>query len=193
MSARWSLRATAAVLLAGSALLAGARGAHADGGVAPSPPAPAPPAPGPGYATLDLPGIQKALRAARGHAVVLHFWATWCLPCLEELPVMEKFARDAKARGVEVMSLSLDDPDKSGQRVAKVLGEVAPSLTRTIALVDDPDRFIGQFGAWEGSIPAVFAYDAQGQLRDQIVGETDRKALDDLVRKVLKPKGRAPR
>jgi thiol-disulfide isomerase/thioredoxin len=141
----------------------------------------------PGYVVVDLPAIKKALKESRGHAVLVHFWATWCSPCLEELPVMEKFAREMKPRGVQVMSLSLDDPDKSGARVSKVLSEVAPSLTPSIARIADADDFISQFDRdWEGAIPAVFGYDAQGQLRGRLIGEATRRELDQMVARLLK-------
>jgi thiol-disulfide isomerase/thioredoxin len=136
---------------------------------------------------LDLPAIKRQLKGSRGHVVLVHFWATWCGPCLEELPIIEKFAREGKARGVEVLSLSLDDPERSGARVTKVLSQVAPSLTRSIARVGDADTFIGNFdGTWEGSIPALFAYDAEGQLRGSIIGEATRRDLDDLVGRALR-------
>jgi thiol-disulfide isomerase/thioredoxin len=142
---------------------------------------------------MDLPAIRQAVKASRGHAVLLHFWATWCMPCLEELPLVEKLVRDLKPRGVDVLSLSLDDPEQAGARVSKVLAEVAPSLTRTIARIGDADTFIGNFGNWEGSIPAMFAFDAEGQLRGSVIGETNRRALDELVGRALKPRARPPR
>jgi thiol-disulfide isomerase/thioredoxin len=140
-----------------------------------------------GPAVLDLAAIKKALKGRRGHVVLVHFWATWCFPCLEELPVIERFARESKPRGVEVLSLSLDDPERSAARVTKVLAEVAPSLTPSIALVGDADAFIGSFDhQWEGSIPALFAYDAGGQLRGHLIGEATRQDLDELVGRALR-------
>jgi len=141
----------------------------------------------PGYVVMDLAAIKRSLRGSRGHIVLVHFWATWCSPCLEELPLMEKFARDVRPRGVEILSLSLDDPERAGARVTKVLTQVAPSLTRSIARVDDMDAFIGNFRSWEGAIPALFAYDSEGQLRASLIGETNRHELDDLVARLAKP------
>jgi thiol-disulfide isomerase/thioredoxin len=124
----------------------------------------------------------------------VHFWATWCSPCLEELPVIEKLAREMRPRGLEVLSLSLDDPQRAGARVAKVLSQVAPSLTRSIVRIGDADAFIGSFdGQWEGSIPALFAYDAQGQLRGRLIGEATRRELDELIGRVLKAPAARPR
>jgi thiol-disulfide isomerase/thioredoxin len=170
----------AALLVAVAATLASAPSVPAaDGGAAP--PAPT---------VMDLAAIKRALKGSHARVTVVHFWATWCFPCLEELPLVDKFAREAKSRGVDVLSLSLDDPEQGRARVAKVLSQSAPTLTRAIARVDDADSFIGNFGSWEGSIPALFAFDAGGQLRGELIGETSRRALDDLVGKVLKAKER---
>jgi thiol-disulfide isomerase/thioredoxin len=172
--------AAAAVVVAGALVWAAPAGHAADPRTAATT--------GPGYAVMDLPAIKRALRDGRGHVVLVHFWASWCFPCIEELPTMEKFAREMKPRGLEVLSLSLDDPERAGARVIKLLTEVAPSLTRTIARFDDTDAFIGTFDdRWEGSIPALFVYDQQGQRRGRLIGEASRRDLDQLVGHLLKP------
>jgi thiol-disulfide isomerase/thioredoxin len=173
----------AAVLAAAAALLASVpagRAAGADAGAAAAQPG--------GYLVMDIPAIKRALHDGRGHVVLVHFWASWCYPCLEELPTMEKFAREMKPRGLEVLSLSLDDPDRAGARVIKILNEVAPSLTRNIARFGDADELISIFDdRWEGSIPAVFLYDQNGQRRGRLIGEASRRDLDQLVARLLKP------
>jgi thiol-disulfide isomerase/thioredoxin len=137
---------------------------------------------------VDIDGIKKSMRGSRGRILLVHFWATWCLPCLEELPVISQFARDMKPRGLDVLSLSLDDPEKAQARVSKLLSEQAPNLTPVIAKFSDADQFIGTFDSrWEGTIPALFAYDATGQRRGSHVGEASRGDLDQLVGPLLKP------
>ena len=142
---------------------------------------------GPGYTLMDLPAINHAVHM-RGRPVLVHFWASWCGPCLEELPLVDRFARDMKARGVDVISLSLDDPARAGARVVEVLTARAPNLTRNIVKVSDSDAFISAIDSrWEGAIPAVFAYDDKGKLRDRIIGEASRRDLDALVARVAGP------
>ncbi len=140
-----------------------------------------------GLTMMDLPAIKNAVHG-RGRPVLVHFWASWCGPCLEELPLVDKFARDMKARGVEVLSFSLDDPERAGARVVEVLAARAPNLTRNIVKVSDSDAFINAIDPqWEGSIPAVFAYDDKGRLRDRLIGEATRRDLDALVSRAANP------
>jgi thiol-disulfide isomerase/thioredoxin len=165
---------------------------------APSPDRKAPPSASPSASpapmvssVVDIDGIKKSMRGSRGRALLVHFWATWCLPCLEELPVISQFARDMKPRGLDVLSLSLDDPQTARARVSKLLTEQAPNLTPVIAKFTDADQFIGTFDSrWEGTIPALFAYDPTGQRRGSHVGEASRHDLDQLVGPLLPP--RAP-
>jgi thiol-disulfide isomerase/thioredoxin len=165
--------------------LAAALGVVALGVVVAAPRA-APPPSTSGYVLMDLPAIQRAVHG-RGRPGLVHFWASWCGPCLEELPLVETFARDMKARGVDVLSLSLDDAGRAGAHVVEVLARRAPSLTRNIVHVEDPDAFINAIDPqWEGSIPAVFAYDGRGQLRGRVIGEASRRDLDALVSRVAK-------
>ena len=146
---------------------------------APAAPSPAPvaaPAKAADYSVVDLDGIKKLMRKVRGRVVLVHFWASWCGPCLEELPVVDRLARELKPRGLEVLSLSLDNPRTAGPRVGSLLRRVAPNLTTTIAKFDDADSFISAFSAgWEGAIPALFAYDQQGELRGTLIGESSRE------------------
>jgi len=174
-------------VLAGAAALRAANSPGAPAPLAGAPVANEPTGASPGYVLMDLPAIQRAVHA-HGRPLLVHFWASWCGPCLEELPLVDTFARDMKARGVDVLSLSLDDAARAGAHVVEVLTHRAPSLTRNIVHVEDPDAFINAIDSkWEGSIPALFAYDGHGQLRGRLIGEASRRDLDALVSRVAKP------
>jgi thiol-disulfide isomerase/thioredoxin len=132
--------------------------------------------------------LRTAMKGHRGRVLVLHLWATWCMPCLEELPLVGALAREAPARGVDVLSVSLDDPtSRSAEAVARVLKERgSAAMSRTILRVDDADALIASIDPrWEGAIPAFFAYDRQGRLRHAQVGEMTRNAFDQLVGDLL--------
>ena len=132
--------------------------------------------------------LRAAMKQHRGRVLVLHLWATWCQPCLRELPLVGALARDAPADGVDVLSVSLDDPTvKAAKAVARVLEQRgSTAMSRTIVRTDDPDALIASVDPkWEGSIPAFFAYDREGRLRHAQVGEMTRDAFHELVRDLL--------
>ena len=139
------------------------------------------------FRIVDVEAIKGLLRQGRGHVVLLHFWASWCGPCMEELPLIDKFARETKPRGLEVLSLSLDDPDRMAARVGALLQKEAPNLTPNIVLFGDADELIAAIDPrWVGAIPALFVYDHHGQLRGNVVGEASRAELEQLVGGLLK-------
>jgi len=140
-----------------------------------------------GFQVVDVAGLKEMMRRARGRVVLLHFWASWCSPCLQELPLIDKFAHDMKPRGLEVLSISLDDPARMGPRVAALLRKSAPHLTATLVQFGDADDLIGAIDpTWPGAIPALFAYDSRGQARGSLLGVASRAELDGLVGGLLK-------
>jgi thiol-disulfide isomerase/thioredoxin len=137
--------------------------------------------------------MRAAISKHKGNVVILHLWASWCLPCLAELPTLGQFARDMKGKGVELVSISLDDPtDKAANTVGRLISERAyDALHNAIVRIDDPDSFVTSVDPeWEGSIPALFAYDRSGTRRLAHFGEASRAELDRLVAELggTKPK-----
>ena len=141
------------------------------------------------YRLVDIEGIKGLLHQGRGHVVLVHFWASWCGPCMRELPIMDKFAHDMKPRGLEVLSLSLDNPGRPGvaEHVGALLRKQAPNLTPNIAQFDDADALIAAISPrWTGAIPALFVYDHTGQLRGDLYGDSSRPELEQFVGAWLK-------
>src|SRR5689334_1300930 len=61
---------------------------------------------------VDLAGLQKVIKAPGSEVKVINFWATWCGPCIKELPLLEKINQDRKDVKVTLVSLDLDlDPN----------------------------------------------------------------------------------
>ena len=55
-------------------------------------------------------GSELALAALRGQPLLLNFWATWCAPCVTELPLLDRFQREQRGRGWQVVGLAVDSP-----------------------------------------------------------------------------------
>src|SRR5678809_665594 len=71
---------------------------------------------------VDLAGLQKVIQAPGGEVKVINFWATWCGPCVKELPLLEKLGQERKDVKITLVSLDLDldpNPEKVHKFVAK--------------------------------------------------------------------------
>jgi thiol-disulfide isomerase/thioredoxin len=172
------------MLAAVTALSSATRGAVPKGAVHASHPTKSAKAPAAGLTRLDATALRQAMRKAHGGDLFVHLWASWCGPCLEELPDIDGLARQARARGATFLSVSLDDP-KRGAVVLDILRRRAPNLTRFLANVDEAETLADLFsGEWDGSIPALFVYDRAGTLRASFVGELEnadiRRMLADI-------------
>ncbi|MES1208447.1 MAG: TlpA disulfide reductase family protein [Pseudomonadota bacterium] len=144
-------------------------------------------APAEGLTRLDATALREVMRKAQGGDLFVHLWASWCGPCLQELPDIDGLARQARARGATFLSVALDDPQR-GDHVLDVLRRRAPNLTRFLAKVDEPEKFAALFaGEWDGSIPALFVYDRAGKLRASFVGELENADIRRMLADISAP------
>jgi thiol-disulfide isomerase/thioredoxin len=179
-SARISRRL--ALVVAAGAIAGAAAGAFL--GLREGPP-PAPGAEAPeGVAALafaDASGRMRSLTEFRGKAILLNLWATWCGPCREEMPTLDRLQAKLGGPDFEVVTVSLD---RSGpERVEEFLAEIgATHLPIYIADTVAVRRAVGIFG-----LPATLFVDREGREVHRIVGpaEWDSPEMIALIRERL--------
>jgi cytochrome c biogenesis protein CcmG, thiol:disulfide interchange protein DsbE len=106
-----------------------------------------------------------ALNQFRGQVLVLNFWATWCAPCVEELPSLMNMQARLKGNGVMVLAISID---VDGDAYHRFLKQHEVSLLT----VRDPDQKVSRVYGTTGW-PETFIIDRQGVLRRKFVGPVD--------------------
>jgi len=104
-----------------------------------------------------LDGSVFDLAALRGKVVIINFWATWCSPCRAEMPQLDAFYRRYRARGLELLGVSVDDAQDRDAVVRVMKSFSYPAALAAAAKVND-------FGA-PIAVPMTWIIDAQGGVR----------------------------
>lgn len=105
--------------------------------------------------------FEKLLKVHPEKTYVVNFWATWCKPCIKEIPDFEKLQKVYKEHGVEVVLVSLDFPSKVDQKLLPFVEQ--QKLISQVILLDDPDQntWIPKIDKdWSGAIPATLIFNA---------------------------------
>lgn len=155
--------AHSAIALLFAALLGGCGAPDGAGGIAP----PAINSPAPEYAARTLAGEDLALADLRGRVVLLNVWATWCGPCIREMPKLQELHSAYREEGLSVVGASID----RGAAEDEVRSFVeANGITFGILL--DPDARVETRFRTLG-VPESFLIDRKGILRARWIGEFD--------------------
>jgi len=134
---------------------------------------------------LDLAGIDGVLAQHRGRAVVLNFWATWCGPCVEELPDLVEASRARPDVDVLLVSYDLQIPDANPDAILpRVRKFLANRKIEMPVLVFEGDDFEGINERFDlpGQIPITLAIGKDGRIVDRCDGEASRARFDELLR-----------
>jgi cytochrome c biogenesis protein CcmG, thiol:disulfide interchange protein DsbE len=106
-----------------------------------------------------------SVRDFRGHVVVVNFWATWCPPCVEEVPGLEKFAEQMRDQGVKVLGVSVDRDDETLRRF---VAQYRMSFT----IARDPEQAVaGRYGTFQ--FPESYILDRDGRVAEKLIGAVD--------------------
>jgi len=146
-------------------------------------PAPATPASNANYETVPdvefqtLAGKPFRLKELEGQVVLLNFWATYCIPCREEIPALNTLQHELQAQGLKIVGATLDDSadgvNAYQQEVAKFEYDV---------LLGGSDAKV-KFAA--AQLPTTYLIDRQGRIRQKIIGARDKAGWEAAVKPLL--------
>jgi thiol-disulfide isomerase/thioredoxin len=140
----------------------------------------------PSYAVTTLGGDRVSDSTLRDHVVLVNFWATWCLPCRAEMPLLQAMANRHGPAGLVVLGFSADraGPDV----VATFLRD--RNITYPVAIVGRDVETA--FGGVQG-FPTSVLLDRAGRARYKVVGPLAMASLEPAVRRLLRDTASAPR
>ena len=137
---------------------------------------------------VDFVGLQALLKREpeANRPLLINFWATWCTPCVEEFPELVKIDREFRPRGLDFITISLDDLAEINRDVPKFLAEMKAEMPAFLLKTPDEDAAI-QFVApdWKGGLPFTILLDATGKTAYSRMGLVKPDILRAELEKVL--------
>ena len=109
--------------------------------------------------TYNYDSLAPLLNKKGDKTYIVNFWATWCKPCVDELPAFEKINENFKDKNVEVLLVSLDFPNQVESQLLPFIKE--RNIKSEVVLFDDPNQnvWINKIDStWTGALPATIIY-----------------------------------
>jgi thiol-disulfide isomerase/thioredoxin len=144
-----------------------------------SSPHPVVPAQLPDFALKDLSGKFTSVASWSGNSLVINFWATWCAPCLREIPLLKALAADWAGRDLTIVGIAVDHPDKVRQFAARF--KIGYPV-----LIGEQDALdvAAKFGMDSPALPFTVFTDRRGEVVALFVGELHRPQADFILSEV---------
>lgn len=128
----------------------------------------------------DLQGQHWTTASLKGKAVVLNFWATWCPPCVEEMPELSELHQRYETRGFGVFGIGID----SAAKIAEFQTKTPVSYPLAVGGLGATE--LGRaFGNQGGMLPFSVLLDRQGRIAQRVLGRIKLTVLEPAVRNLL--------
>lgn len=133
---------------------------------------------------VKLPELKALMNASSDKIQVINFWATWCAPCVKELPLFEKLGQERKDVKITLVSMDLDldpNPDKVYRFVTR------KNIRSEVLILDekDPNSYIDQIDKrWSGAIPATIIINPRTGQRKFVERELHEGELEKLIAEI---------
>lgn len=134
----------------------------------------------PDFIVLDGNGEEVSISEYRGKKVIVNFWASWCPPCIREMPEFQSLHNELDEEETILLAINLTD----GQRETKTLADnfLAENNLNLNVLYDTVGNAFYEFGVT--SIPQTFFLDEEGTVQYSILGMTDKVTLDAVLERM---------
>jgi peroxiredoxin len=120
----------------------------------------------------DSNGQVYAFEQLRGQQVVANFWATWCAPCIEEMPELSALAKELQASGTRFIGVGVDNQDAIARFATRL------KVDYPLVVANATGAFLaGRFGNAAGGLPYTVVISPSGKVKEQILGRVDIATL----------------
>ena len=133
---------------------------------------------------IGVPELEQILASPGDELHVVNFWATWCAPCVTELPCFEKLAEEYRDTDVKFILVSLDFPSQIDSRLIPFLKD--NKITADVRVMTDLDynSWIAKVDdSWQGNIPSTLFFNNAENIRYFLPSEVTEEELRDLINK----------
>jgi cytochrome c biogenesis protein CcmG/thiol:disulfide interchange protein DsbE len=131
----------------------------------------------PDFTRADLAGKPMHLSGYRGKVVLLNFWASWCDPCLEEMPRFSAWQQTYGATGLQIIGISMDD---AAAPVKQLLARRPVPYTVVMGDAGLGERYGGVLG-----LPLTYLIDRRGRIIARYEGESDLAKMEEKIKGLL--------
>jgi thiol-disulfide isomerase/thioredoxin len=115
---------------------------------------------------VSLDALEERLENGGDTTYVVNFWATWCKPCIQEMPAFEKLHRSSAGSTIKVIMVSLDDPEELTSKVIPFVKKKGHTMEVVLLNEDHPNEWIDRIDeSWSGAIPATMLVDGRSGRR----------------------------
>jgi peroxiredoxin len=128
------------------------------------------------FSVRDTQGTAHTLAQYRGKWVLVNFWATWCPPCVEEIPELSALYDARNRRDLVILGVALEYADAQG------VIDFAATHGMSYPLVLGSERIVAQFGQVK-ALPVTYLYDPRGKLALRRIGPISREEIEAVIGK----------
>lgn len=124
---------------------------------------------------LDAAGLSAELERLDDRVVLVNFWATWCRPCLEEIPIFMELAEELGAQGFSLVAVSLDDIGSLESQVTPFVQKWFPEFSSFISTEYEMDTMVSAVDqAWNEVLPTSYILARDGRVAERIQGKLSK-------------------